>query len=478
MKPREPGLKRNTAVLYPCGTCNLKCHYCGIDKNPILAKIDDALGESFKGDYYINQFRKYFPDSYSLKRIETWGGEPFLKMERVHHILNQVIQEYPYFEEMFSSTNFSYPEWPDKFFGLMKQFEAYAPRKFEYSLQLSLDGPTEINDFNRGEGVTEKCRANFEILLKRLPLELPDNVTLNIFFKPTLDNTSIKKLDTKEKIIDYYKFFEEWYEKLYAIKVPNVRPALAIPNTAVPSPVTKEDGKLFAQLCKHCMEIENENAEKQIFQYYKRITPYAKEQRQCPYAQYSVRHYVCGSGSTLIGFMPNGLISTCHEGFTHFYEDYKKAALTSPRLLEGATINFDAFINEQGSKYCLSPEQYEDYEKFMAQYVAPGTTARLVNITGLIMALAMADQIDRKYRDEYEANLAAVFIQNHTPYCIKDNYNTTGSFITIPMGLLKLLLNGAKEVIEELEDQRSYRGPNFDKDRICEFETQEECCYG
>jgi hypothetical protein len=88
----------------------------------------------------------------------------------------------------------------------------------------------------------------------------------------------------------------------------------------------------------------------------------------------------------------------------------------------------------------------------MAQYVAPGTTARLVNITGLIMALAMADQIDRKYRDEYEANLAAVFIQNHTPYCIKDNYNTTGSFITIPMGLLKLLLNGAKEVIEELED--------------------------
>jgi hypothetical protein len=41
-------------------------------------------------------------------------------MERIHHVLNQVIQEYPYFEEMFSSTNFSYPEWADKFFGLMK----------------------------------------------------------------------------------------------------------------------------------------------------------------------------------------------------------------------------------------------------------------------------------------------------------------------------------------------------------------------
>jgi len=28
--------KRNTAVLYTCGICNLNCRYCTIDKNPIL----------------------------------------------------------------------------------------------------------------------------------------------------------------------------------------------------------------------------------------------------------------------------------------------------------------------------------------------------------------------------------------------------------------------------------------------------------
>jgi hypothetical protein len=128
--------------------------------------------------------------------------------------------------------------------------------------------------------------------------------------------------------------------------MPNVRPSLSVPNTAVPSPVTKEDGKLFAQLVKNCAEIEEENSKKQIFQFYKRITPYAKEIMFCPHAGYVKGSGVCGSGSQLIGFLPNGMISSCHEGFTHFYEDYKKAALTSPRLLEGATINFDAFVDE------------------------------------------------------------------------------------------------------------------------------------
>ena len=46
---------REVAVFYPTATCNLKCRYCGIDKNPILLQIDDALGESFEGDYYFNK---------------------------------------------------------------------------------------------------------------------------------------------------------------------------------------------------------------------------------------------------------------------------------------------------------------------------------------------------------------------------------------------------------------------------------------
>ena len=52
---------REIAVLYTCGICNLNCRYCTIDKNPALKEIDDILDESFKGDYYFNRIKAYFP---------------------------------------------------------------------------------------------------------------------------------------------------------------------------------------------------------------------------------------------------------------------------------------------------------------------------------------------------------------------------------------------------------------------------------
>jgi len=53
--------ERTTAVLYTCGTCNLNCRYCTIDKNPILTDIDKELEESFKDDYYFDRIKAYFP---------------------------------------------------------------------------------------------------------------------------------------------------------------------------------------------------------------------------------------------------------------------------------------------------------------------------------------------------------------------------------------------------------------------------------
>lgn len=441
---------RQIAVFYPSATCNLRCRYCGIDKNPILNKIDETLAESFEGDYYFNQLLKYFPEPYQLRKIETWGGEPFLHMERIHPLLHKVIEHYPYFTMMFSSTNFSYPQWIDKFFGLMEQFREYAPRRFEYTLQLSLDGPQWINDANRGEGVTEKCLANLDRLLEELPKRLPDNVDLTMQFKGTLDNGSIRALDTKEKIIEYFKFYDNLYDKMMAVDMPNVRSGVTIPNTAVPSPVTKEDGKLFAQLCKHCREIEKENITEKYFKRYREITPYCENcEGKCSLQCFKQSSTLCGTGSIIMGFLPQNMVSVCHEGFTLLYEDYKKYAAASNRKFDG-TINFNAYIEEQGSSiFCMNEQQYAEYEEYMKNFDKRDSSARLVNITSEIIALAMAGEIDEKYIDTFEANEAALFLQSQTAYCIKDNYNVTGSLYLIPFGTIKLLLNGAKDYIEE-----------------------------
>jgi len=442
---------REVAVFYPTATCNLKCRYCGIDKNPILLQIDDALGESFEGDYYFNKLLKFFPEPYQLKKIETWGGEPFIHMERIHPLLHRVIERYPYFNTMFSSTNFSYPQWTEKFFGLMEQFREYAPRKFEYILQLSLDGPEHINDMNRGEGVTKKCLANLDLMLQMLPERLPENVTLVTHFKGTLDNTSIAQLDTKEKIIEYFQFYDELYDKMMTATqdMPNVIINPTIPNTAVPSPVTKEDGIAFANLCKHCREIEKENLTQNYFKRYKQITPYSEGAgMRCHHCEIRSTSILCGTGSKIIGFLPQDMISVCHEGFTQFYEEYKEYASKSNRVNEG-TINFNKYIAEQGSSIlCMTEDKYYEYEEFIRQFRKKGTTARLVNMTAQILSLAMAGEIEEKYLDMAEANKAALFLQSQTSYCIKDNVNVTGSLYLTPLGIPKLLLNGAREYIE------------------------------
>ena len=433
---------RDTLVLYTSATCNLNCRYCYIDKNKALVHIDEILEESFKGDYYFNFIKEMFPKIGQLRHIETWGGEPFLRMDRIYETLHKIINHYPFFDSMFSSTNFSFPEWTDQFFGLMEQFAQYPERDFRYSLQLSLDGPEYINDYGRGQGTTKKCLKNFQKLVNMMGYSLPQNVHLDIHFKPTLDLTSTKMLNSKEKIIEYYQFFESLAEKIWGLNYSNVTLQLTIPNTACPSPVTKEDGKIFANLCKNCYEIEQEIGSH--LKYYTDITPFRtfntrKEQT------YNYPYFTCGTGINTVGLLPNKMISTCHSGFVDLISEYKEQMTGNKNQ---TTLDFNMWLTEHPYRLTLTKDKYNIFEKQMSYYTLPATTARLANIVSLINVLAMSGQIDEQYKDQDKALEAGVFIQSHTSYCMRDNYNTTGSLTLAPVGLLKLLLNGAKEYIE------------------------------
>jgi len=161
----------------------------------------------------------------------------------------------------------------------------------------------------------------------------------------------------------------------------------SIPNTAVPSPVTVEEGQIFAELVKLCREIEKENQDKHYFKYYKQITPYSNNICQTCLS-YKYPYHTCGSGTTMVGLLPQNKVSVCHEGFTYLIEDYKKLAANSKRLDVG-TINFDKFVAEQRTRYCLTDEEYEQYEEQMHYYNIENTTARLANIVNEIITLAL-----------------------------------------------------------------------------------------
>ena len=99
----------NTAIVFSCSICNLNCVYCNIDKNPALKELDDILEDSFKRDYYFNRIKKYFNKD-GLRTLETWGGEPLLKIERIFPLIDSLVKYYPNFQTFFSSTNFSFTD--------------------------------------------------------------------------------------------------------------------------------------------------------------------------------------------------------------------------------------------------------------------------------------------------------------------------------------------------------------------------------
>lgn len=434
---------RQTAIIYTTAVCNLKCSYCYIDKNPALKTIDDILEESFKGDYYINFIKEMFPDPNQLQSLETWGGEPFIAMHRCYALVQQLIDFYPSFNHFFSSTNLTTPTWLDEFDGLVNVFKNNPTRNFSINLQLSIDGPAEFTDKNRGQGVTAKIEENFEKLLDYVTT-LPSHIDLVIHPKPTFDMDCITMLDSKEKIVAYYQYLESYLEKVAALHKKNVRMLPNIPNTASPLPHTVEDGKKMAKLCQMTRELEKENLTKHYFKFYKEITLYSSGCQCNESLSYKCTNFTCGTGFSHVGFLPYDRISTCHNGFVDLISDYKKHAMN----IKETTLDFRLFVEKTKSRFCLTKKEYALYESQMQHFNTPDTTARLTNVTLGIIALANAGQVDEKYLNYDEALIAARFLRNKTSYCVRDNHSITGSLTLQPFGIYKLLLNGAKEHIE------------------------------
>lgn len=96
----------------------------------------------------------------------------------------------------------------------------------------------------------------------------------------------------------------------------------------------------------------------------------------------------------------------------------------------------------------VTDELYKNHFYKMQLYRGNTTTARLATHTCMIIALALAGQVDQALINEQNALKAAIFIQCHTAYCIKDNYHRTGSYTMVPVGIYKLLLNGAMQYIQ------------------------------
>ena len=96
-----------------------------------------------------------FPDKNSLEEVGFWGGEPTIRLDRAFYTLNKLIDYYPNLSTINFSTNFTTKNWFEQIGNLCKLLSNFENRKFRLEIQLSIDGPEDINDLGRGPGTTK-----------------------------------------------------------------------------------------------------------------------------------------------------------------------------------------------------------------------------------------------------------------------------------------------------------------------------------
>lgn len=442
--------------LYTASICNLNCVYCYLDKSSALKSIDDILEESFASDYYFDFSKKLYNQN-KLTDISFWGGEPTLGLHRVYHLIPKFIDYYPNLNKFLMSTNFTTPNWFQEFYQFLKILEQYPERDFIFALQLSIDGPEYINDANRGKGVTKKFITNFYHLANTINENLPKNVILKVHFKPTYSNETISLLQDKEKIIEYFSFFDNLITDFKQITNNKKIMMLAtIPNTAVPAAHSVADGKMFANYCKLTREIEKENR----FKNYGIITTYAPRRTTLSknkLYQYQCKCGTCGAGVNSIGLLPNNYISLCNSGFTGLLEEYKinsKINHENDEIDKTAVLK-ELFTNDSATfPLCVPEEEYDRIFNLLNSFYHMETTNQTVNVVALLKILAASGQIEKRFLDDEEALKAAHYYLTSISYCIRDNGHAAGMINSVPIGLLKLLFNGAYEyLIREAENK-------------------------
>lgn len=430
-------------ILYPSGICNLKCKYCYIVKNKYLQEIDDALAKSFEDENYyldfIEKLKVYFNVD-TMESIALWGAEPSLGYSRVAKLLRKIIDKYPKVNYLMASSNMTTDCLVDGLFDILNSVKETG-NEITFGQQISIDGPPYINEVNRGPGTTQKIIDNFDKILS-LKDEIPNGTKIKFQFKPTLSIDQIRDMTSKEKIKEYFQFFEDnFYIKINDSLGDKIKHGFACISLVSPSNYTVDDGKAYAEFCRLCRELkESGECEARLstdFRLNKRCNAYDNNSYDCSGG-------FCGLGVGNVGLLPNYNLCLCHRTFGSFCENYNQDAYTfksdfvNNRVFEGQKNFEQSLFGYQNAKNAL---------RIYRDYYFNKTSTFFTSLTNLIRGLASCGQILPKYKDEQTALKAAKTYQKCYGVCAKDCYDLAGTLSSTSLGGLRIMLNGALDEI-------------------------------
>lgn len=477
--------------------CNLNCDYCFINKANSCGtnKINDELLELIHSGYYQRRVCTLFTpeEREEITRLDIWGGEPTLNYAEILVVFLQLLAVCKNIREVHFSTNFALPDAAERIIAIYKGLrdinkEHKISKPFNIGMQISIDGPSDITDRNRGDDVASRILDNFKKLCELLKREYErERCDINIHTHGVVDTDTIESLTTIDGIEHFWDYFAEMDKVLCksGLKGPRISvvPGLVF---MFPTPETKETGKLAAKMYEKLYEFYaggNEYGYSENFwdnllgnfpgdsllrydvgaRTRNRIGIPKYEEKLISMRNEIITHNItaepegrtyCGQtfGSLLIA--PDNEYALCQNCFFDRYEEYTDSFAETGKTNHRFITNENANYKENSKNWIWRDE--ESYERFRGVVAAAyknisngGYFGNELLARTMIRTMAKAGVIDGIYANEKERNYAAKFVDPNIN-CMSILLTVTGSIFVPVMYYFPLYLNGAMPWIDKL----------------------------
>lgn len=486
------------------GSCNLQCEYCFINKDnkAIFTQITKELLNAIDQGIYVTRIMNVLPtkeERENVKGISFWGGEPTLHLDYAFKLILQLVEILPNLRNLHFSSNFSLPDAAERMETFLSQLSTLHKDRFPFSrpfqvnIQISVDGPSIINDNNRGLHTSDQIFENFKRLIIQIPV-LADGKHLRYYTHThgVCDTEKLIYLSTNEHIYNFFHYFYQYYLFLKENHISqgcNGYSITVIPgdNFMFPGKETSYTGKIAAASMQGFYEFYTktdslyfqfeESFRDKIYAWFpgnglihrrmrsmfnagRRMNLKTLLEAREEFLTHKIRSHAetmefCGAGDTEMLITPDDhTYAICQnivfDRYPEYLDQFSKINSPNSKFIKNENINYPDEIHRW---IFNSDEAYAKFEKNIKaskEYIRNGGYyGDELLAQAMIETAAKVGVIDPKYKDPIEYKFAAKYVLADV-HCISSFLQLTGSLFTPPGYFIPLLLNGAMDYIDKL----------------------------
>ena len=446
-----------SATIYFTSVCNLDCVYCYQPKfHEHGVEVNKQIQAWIQSGELEKDLEHYFGEN--LEYISLWGGEPSINLPLLSPKVKGIVEKFSKLKEFSFSTNLSTPELTRniiEFLDSIEKANLTFNKEVNLNLQISIDGPPELNDKNRIGASAEIILSNLKTLLRFINSGHSKFVKLS--FKGTQASDGIEWLSKRENLHRYYSFWKENYQswikegfKIY----PRGGEWISL---VFPGNWTVEDGKNFAKLCEILddpefrKEFPNMGFDTQVHTFFRRAYRLLKENDADIYKHSIYKCLSCSNMKTSLAIGPGHKVYFCHDSF--FFDEKVRDIIKQ----KGKTTEFEKMSGFPFASYENHMKHWDQFDidndlktsrvLSISRSMLENFSLRLQYIELMVKQYALSKQIDVDPTDNTLISVIAGLMIFSGIECPVNNIWENGSIALRNPSFLRLYFNGAEKYL-------------------------------